>query len=72
MLLLSLLTAQCLETITSVVEYIQSHLQKAVSTQDMSDSEMISMLGGNGGSQVDLVFYVFAQSRSTSMPVRFH
>jgi hypothetical protein len=72
MLLISLLTAQCLETITSVVEYIQSHLQKAVSTQDMSDSEMISMLGGNGGSQVDLVFYVFAQSRSVSMPVRSH
>jgi hypothetical protein len=54
---------QCLESITPVVDYIESHLQKVVSMQNLSESDMISMLSGNGGSQVDLVFYVFAQSK---------
>lgn len=30
----------------------------------LNDAEMINMLSGNGGSQVDLVFYVFSQSKS--------
>jgi hypothetical protein len=46
-----------------VVDYIESHLQKVVSTQNLRESDMISMLSGNGGSQVDLVFYIFTQSR---------
>ena len=54
---------QCLESIDPVVDYIESHLRKASSVQGMSDSDMISMLSGNGGSQVDLVLYVFSQSR---------
>ena len=32
--------------------------------QGLSELDMISMLSGNGGSQVDLVFYVFTQSKS--------
>lgn len=49
-----------------MVDYIESHFKKASSVQDMSDSETINMLSGNGGTQVDLVFYVFAQSKSDS------
>ncbi|KAF4634729.1 hypothetical protein G7Y89_g3374 [Cudoniella acicularis] len=48
----------CLECITPVVDYIESHLRKATSLENMTESEMISMLSGNGGSQVDLVLYV--------------
>jgi hypothetical protein len=48
-----------LETITPVVDYIETQLQKAASMPNMSDSDMVSMLSGNGGTQVDLVFYVF-------------
>lgn len=32
--------------------------------QDLSEPEMINMMSGNGGSQVDLLFYVFTQSKS--------
>jgi hypothetical protein len=60
---------QCLESITPVIDYIESHLQKVVSMQGLSESDMISMLSGNGGSQVDLVFYIFTQS--TSLITRF-
>ncbi|KAH6667946.1 Septin-domain-containing protein [Halenospora varia] len=48
----------CLECITPVVEYIESHLKKATSPEAMSEGDMISMLSGNGGTQVDLVLYV--------------
>ena len=50
-----------------VVDYIESHFKKAKSMQDMSDSESINMLSGNGGTQVDLVFYVFTQSKLKSL-----
>lgn len=46
-----------------MIEYMESHLQKATSMQGLSESDMINMLSGNGGSQVDLVFYVFTQSK---------
>ena len=29
----------------------------------LNESDMINMLSGNGGCQVDLVFYVFTQSK---------
>ena len=48
---------------TPVVDYVEGQLQKAASLRDMSDTDMISLLSGNGGSQVDLVFYLFSQSK---------
>jgi hypothetical protein len=45
-----------------VVDYVELQLQKAANMRDMGDSDMVNLLSGNGGSQVDLVFYVFAQS----------
>jgi hypothetical protein len=47
-----------MECISPVVEYLESHLRKAISLDNLSEYDMISMLGGNGGSQVDLVLYV--------------
>jgi hypothetical protein len=47
-----------MECISPVVEYVESHLRKATSLDNMTESDMISMLSGNGGSQVDLVLYV--------------
>lgn len=49
------------------MDYIESHFKKATSMQEMSDSESINMLSGNGGTQVDLVFYVFTQGKSKSL-----
>ncbi|KUJ21435.1 uncharacterized protein LY89DRAFT_778966 [Mollisia scopiformis] len=48
----------CLECITPVVDYIESHFKKASSFEGLSESEMVNMFSGNGGPQVDLVLYV--------------
>ncbi|KAG9230493.1 Septin-domain-containing protein [Amylocarpus encephaloides] len=48
----------CMECITPVLEYVESQLKKATSLEHMRESEIISLLGGEGGSQVDLVLYV--------------
>lgn len=47
-----------MESITPVVQYIESHMERSSSMVGTSDGEQISMLSGNGGSQVDVVFYV--------------
>lgn len=48
----------CLECITPVVDYIESHFRKASAFEGLSESEMANMISGNGGPQVDLVLYV--------------
>jgi len=53
---------KCLECITPVVDYVESHFKKATSLDNTSESEMINMLSGNGGTQVDLVLYVIRHS----------
>ncbi|OTB17926.1 hypothetical protein K445DRAFT_315663 [Daldinia sp. EC12] len=52
--------SSAMETIMSCVEYIESHLDK-ISSDSLSDSDMLNMLGGNGGFQVDVVFYFISQ-----------
>ncbi|KAK4197425.1 hypothetical protein QBC40DRAFT_232138 [Triangularia verruculosa] len=46
-----------MDTITPVTEYIQSHLQR-ISAHSLSDGDVLNMLGGEGGVQVDVVFYM--------------
>jgi hypothetical protein len=48
----------CMESITLVVDYVQSQLRRASSIEGMGNSDLISILSGNGGSLVDVVFYV--------------
>ncbi|KAI1152822.1 hypothetical protein F4825DRAFT_297826 [Nemania diffusa] len=48
-----------METIMSCVDYVESHLSK-VSSDDLSDSELMNMLGGDGGCQVDAVLYLIS------------
>lgn len=50
--------------ISPVVDYIESQFQKLESKDGMSDSDMIQLLGGNGGSQVDVVFYIIINRKS--------
>lgn len=52
-----------MESITPVMEYVQSQYERSASA-DVSDGELISMLSGGGGSQVDVVFYVILKSKS--------
>jgi hypothetical protein len=54
-----------LECITPVVDYVESHFKKATSFEGMGEPDMINLLSGNGGSQVDLVLYVIYHSMQT-------
>ncbi|KAH8815972.1 Septin-domain-containing protein [Xylogone sp. PMI_703] len=54
-------TTSCLDAITPVINYVESSLSRIASPEQLSDSDTISMLSGNGGFQVDVVFYVIMQ-----------
>ncbi|KAI1094726.1 hypothetical protein F5B19DRAFT_444517 [Rostrohypoxylon terebratum] len=49
-----------MENIMSCIEYVESHLNK-MSSDLLSDSDMLNVLGGGGGFQVDAVFYLISQ-----------
>ncbi|RYP23722.1 hypothetical protein DL767_008736 [Monosporascus sp. MG133] len=50
-----------METIVRCVEYVESHLDR-VSSDNLSESDMLNMLGGDGGFQVDVVLYLISNS----------
>lgn len=45
-----------------VVEYIESLLHQNISPASMEDSELLGVVSGNGGVQVDVVFYLLSPS----------
>ncbi|GME24753.1 Cell division protein GTP binding protein [Neofusicoccum parvum] len=49
-----------------VVQYIESLLHRNASVTAMSDNELLSILSGNGGVQVDVVFYMLKPSDGKS------
>ena len=51
-----------LEGMDSVLQYIEAQMAKNTSFSSMSDGDLLSMLGGDGGFQVDLVLYLISQS----------
>ncbi|KAI1326022.1 Poly(A) polymerase central domain-containing protein [Xylariaceae sp. FL0255] len=46
-----------MEAITPCVEYVESYFNK-VSSDTLSDSDILNLLGGDGGSQVDVIVYL--------------
>lgn len=46
-----------MDTITPVTQYIQAHLDR-INSHTLTDADMLNMLGGEGGAQVDVVFYM--------------
>lgn len=54
-----------METIVPCVEYVESHLNQ-LSSDSLSESDLLGMLSGAGGFQVDVVLYLIAQSKSTT------
>lgn len=63
-----MLTAmQSMETITPIVRYVES-LFELVQANGSSDPDMMNMLGGDGGSQVDAVLYLINGSKSQAFP----
>ncbi|KAI1769175.1 Septin-domain-containing protein [Hypoxylon sp. FL1150] len=52
--------ASAMDIIIPCIEYIESHLNR-LSSDSLSDSDMLNVLGGDGGFQVDVVFYLISQ-----------
>ncbi len=46
-----------MDTITPVTQYIEAHLQR-MSSNFLTDGDILNLLGGEGGIQVDAVFYL--------------
>ena len=53
-------------TIDSVIEYIETQMAKTTSLGNMGIGDLLSLLGGSGGFQVDVVFYLISQRESLS------
>ncbi|KAI0481048.1 hypothetical protein GGR56DRAFT_302530 [Xylariaceae sp. FL0804] len=49
-----------METIAPCVDYVESHMN-SVALGAVSDTDMLSLLGGDGGCQVDVVLYLVSQ-----------
>ncbi|CAJ2506835.1 Uu.00g080210.m01.CDS01 [Anthostomella pinea] len=52
--------SSAMEIIVPCVEYVESFMNK-VSSDSISDSDMLNMLGGDGGCQVDVVLYLISE-----------
>jgi len=52
-----------METIVSCVEYVEADFNKMAS-DSLNDTELLSMLGGAGACQTDVVLYMVAQRES--------
>ncbi|KAL8349639.1 hypothetical protein RB598_005151 [Gaeumannomyces tritici] len=53
-------SSQSLQNVMPVVQYVESHLER-MSSNSLSDSDLLALLGGEGGSQVDVVFYLISR-----------
>ena len=42
-------------------------MRKVLSIDGLRDSDLVNMLGGNGGSQVDVVFYLIKHRKSPTV-----
>ena len=47
-----------LEGMENVLQYIEDQIHKSSALENMSDAELLSILGGGGGNQVDVVLYM--------------
>lgn len=48
-----------METISRVVQYVESHLHR-LSSNSLPDGDILNLVGGDGGVQVDAVFYMLS------------
>lgn len=54
-----------MDTINSVIEYAEAQLSKATYFASIGESELVAMLSGKGGAQVDVTLYMIDQSMSS-------
>jgi hypothetical protein len=63
---------QASEVVEDVTQYVRSHLDRVYS-DSLPEAELLNLLGGNGGAQVDAVIYLVIQgecSASTSLDLQ--
>ena len=53
------------EIIDAIVDYVETLLLRTTSMEHMIDEEVINLLGGDGGPQVDVVFLLLSHSMWT-------
>ena len=46
-----------------MIQYIESQMSKSLSLETMSDAELLSIVGGSGGTLVDVVFYLTSSGK---------
>jgi hypothetical protein len=56
-----------MDTISPVLQYVESHLRR-MSSNSLTDGDILNMLGGDGGVQVDVVFYMISRCESLVSP----
>ena len=52
-----------MEGIESVLQYIESQLRRSFSPPSERESDVVGLLSGSGGSQVDVAFYLISQGK---------
>lgn len=58
------------EDCSTIFEYMTMQLHKALKAPVEANSDFVSLLSGSGGSQVDLVLYMFSKGKPSSMDIR--
>lgn len=57
-------TGYVAEGIGSVVDYVETQINKISSVSNASYGELVNLMSGRGGTQVDLVFYMILKGVS--------
>ena len=60
-----------MDTITPVVQYIETQMQR-MNVNALNDGDMLNMLGGEGGVQIDVVFYLISNSKKPKFKTKNH
>lgn len=56
-----------METVSRVVQYVESHLHR-MNSNTLGDGDMLNMVGGDGGVQVDVVLYMVSKREQSPCP----
>ena len=51
-----------IEGVEPIIRYVEAQIARTMSTAQMTDPDLLSLLTGNGGPQVDVVLYLVSQS----------
>jgi Septin len=60
-----------LEGMEPALKYLESQIRKSISSQEQTDSELLGMLSGYGGSQVDVVLYLLDHGKISHQITRY-